>query len=276
MFAFPFAVRATDVKMASSEIEFAVQMTCQSCVNSVKQALSGVTGVKNVNINLEKEQVTVETVLPASQVQQLIENTGRKAVVKGYGRGEGIDTKNLGAAVAMMSGNSPVIGVVRFLQANERSCVIDGTLDGLSPGPHGLHIHELGDITDGCKSVGKHYNPYSKIHGGRDDIFRHVGDLGNIIANKSGRAAFRFEDKLVKVSDIIGRSLVVTAEEDDLGKGNNERSRIDGNSGDGRLACGIIARSAGLFQNPKKVCVCDGTTLWDEKTKPGGKQPLKK
>ncbi len=39
-----------------------------------------------------------------------------------------------------------------------------------------------------------------------------------------------------------------------------------------RVAGGIIARSAGLFQNPKKVCTCDGVTIWDEarKNKGGG------
>lgn len=30
------------------------------------------------------------------------------------------------------------------------------------------------------------------------------------------------------------------------------------------LACGIIARSAGLFENPKMICACDGVTIWDE------------
>lgn len=35
-----------------------------------------------------------------------------------------------------------------------------------------------------------------------------------------------------------------------------------------RLACGIIARSAGLFQNPKQICACDGITLWEERDRP--------
>lgn len=35
-----------------------------------------------------------------------------------------------------------------------------------------------------------------------------------------------------------------------------------------RLACGIIARSAGLFQNPKQICACDGVTLWEERDRP--------
>lgn len=44
-----------------------------------------------------------------------------------------------------------------------------------------------------------------------------------------------------------------------------------------RLACGIIARSAGLFQNPKQICSCDGLTIWEERGRPiagdGRKQP---
>lgn len=35
-----------------------------------------------------------------------------------------------------------------------------------------------------------------------------------------------------------------------------------------RIACGIIARSAGLFQNPKQICACDGVTLWEERDRP--------
>lgn len=35
-----------------------------------------------------------------------------------------------------------------------------------------------------------------------------------------------------------------------------------------RLVCGIIARSAGLFENTKKICACDGVTQWDERDVP--------
>ena len=35
-----------------------------------------------------------------------------------------------------------------------------------------------------------------------------------------------------------------------------------------RLACGIISRSAGLFENTKKICACDGVTLWEERNRP--------
>lgn len=41
-------------------------------------------------------------------------------------------------------------GVIRFVQGPD-GCIVDGAIDGLTPGPHGLHIHECGDISDGCK-----------------------------------------------------------------------------------------------------------------------------
>lgn len=50
----------------------------------------------------------------------------------------------------MMAGEGAVQGVVRFLQLSEDRCLVEGTIDGLEPGPHGLHVHALGDITQDC------------------------------------------------------------------------------------------------------------------------------
>ncbi|KAM4721485.1 copper chaperone for superoxide dismutase isoform 2-T2 [Rhinophrynus dorsalis] len=239
-------------------------MTCEKCVNAVKNSLQDVKGVTDVSISLESKMVLVETTLLAQEVQRLLESTGRSAVLKGMGSRE---SKNLGAAVAMMSGEGPIQGVVRFLQVSDNICVIEGTLDGLSPGLHGIHIHEFGDLSDACESCGEHYNPDGNSHGGPGEVDRHVGDLGNIFASDYGRATFRLEDKRLKVWDIIGRSLVVDEGEDDLGYGGHPLSKITGNSGK-RLACGIIARSAGLFENDKQICSCDGVTIWEERDFP--------
>ncbi|XP_062850439.1 copper chaperone for superoxide dismutase [Trichomycterus rosablanca] len=247
----------------AATLEFAVQMTCESCVTAVKNALKTQPGVQSVQVELAEEKVLVETSLSSLEIQSLIESTGRRAVLKGIGGSE----SDLGTAVAMLAGTGLVQGVVRFLQLSEDRCLIDGTIDGLEPGAHGLHVHELGDLTQDCMSCGEHYNPYGKQHGGPQDTERHVGDLGNILAGSDGRATFRLEDSQLKVWDVIGRSLVVDAGEDDLGRGNHTLSRQTGNSGE-RLACGIIARSAGLFQNPKKICACDGVTLWEERGRP--------
>ena len=43
--------------------------------------------------------------------------------------------------------------------------------------------------------------------------------------------------------------------------------QVNGNCGEA-LSCGIIARSAGIFENAKRICACDGVTLWDERNKP--------
>ncbi|XP_068444029.1 copper chaperone for superoxide dismutase [Clinocottus analis] len=246
-----------------TKLEFAVQMTCESCAVKVRAALEGQPGVTSVSVDVGMERVLVESALTSAEVQALIESTGRRAVLKGIGGSE----HDLGSAVAMLAGGGRIQGVVRFLQLSEQRCLIDGTIDGLEPGPHGLHVHTLGDLTLDCLSCGEHYNPFGRQHGGPGDSERHVGDLGNIVAGPDGRASFRQEDIQLKVWDVIGRSLVVDAGEDDLGRGLHPLSKQTGNSGE-RLACGIIARSAGLFQNPKQICACDGVTLWEERDRP--------
>ncbi|GCC21272.1 copper chaperone for superoxide dismutase isoform X2 [Chiloscyllium punctatum] len=222
----------------SSKLEFAVQMSCESCANAVRSALSGVSGIQSVDIDVSTEQVLIDTTLTSREVQELIESTGRRAVLKGMGPST---LKDLGAAVAMLGPEGNIKGAVRFLQLSEKLCLIEGTVDGLKPGQHGLHVHEFGDLTNSCLSCGDHYNPGENRHGGPQDVDR--------------------------VSDIIGRSLVIDSGEDDLGRGSHPLSKVTGNSGE-RLACGIIARSAGLFQNPKRICSCDGVTLWEEQDRP--------
>ena len=65
------------------------------------------------------------------------------------------------SAVSMLGGNSGysvgenIKGVIRFVQSLE-GCIVDGTVDGLTPGSHGLHVHECGDISRGCKR--SHYD----------------------------------------------------------------------------------------------------------------------
>ena len=34
---------------------------------------------------------------------------------------------------------------------------------------HGLHIHESGDMSRGCESMGPHYNPFNVNHGSQRD-----------------------------------------------------------------------------------------------------------
>ncbi|KAJ1348880.1 hypothetical protein KIN20_004281 [Parelaphostrongylus tenuis] len=126
---------------------------------------------------------------------------------------------------------------------------INGTVNGLPPGPHGVHVHEFGDVGNGCLEAGNHYNPFKASHGGprNPHTKRHVGDLGSIMTNATGATMVNIKDNLMTFSGlrgIVGRAFVIHASVDDLGKGGNEGSRTTGNSG-ARIACGIIS-----FVNP--------------------------
>lgn len=67
------------------QIEFAVHMTCEKCVNAISKSIADLKDIRNVDISLERGTVILETNLPYSIIQERIERTGRQAVLKGYG-----------------------------------------------------------------------------------------------------------------------------------------------------------------------------------------------
>jgi len=146
-------------------------------------------------------------------------------------------------AVCVLRGDPGVEGVIWFTQPESgKPTVIEGEIKGLSPGEHGFHIHALGDSTQGCTSAGPHFNPFNKTHGGPGDETRHVGDLGNVTANDKGIASVKVTDKLIQLggeNSVVGRSMVVHAKVDDLGKGGDDESLKTGNAG-ARVGCGVI------------------------------------
>ncbi|XP_042498971.1 superoxide dismutase [Cu-Zn], chloroplastic [Macadamia integrifolia] len=145
-------------------------------------------------------------------------------------------------AVAVLKGNSEVEGVVTLIQEDGGPTKVDVRVTGLTPGPHGFHLHEFGDTTNGCISTGPHFNPNELTHGAPSDEIRHAGDLGNIVANADGVAEVTIVDNQIPLSGpnaVVGRAFVVHELEDDLGKGGHELSLSTGNAG-GRLACGVV------------------------------------
>ena len=144
-----------------------------------------------------------------------------------------------------------VKGYVIFTEDNDK-IRIDLDLTGLKPqSEHGFHVHEAGDLTDSCTSMCAHFNPYGKTHGCPGMKNRHVGDLGNITTNPKGQAKYTFYDDVIKLTgnkcNIIGRGLVIHADPDDCGKGDNADSLKTGNSGK-RIACAVIGYSKANFE----------------------------
>lgn len=147
---------------------------------------------------------------------------------------------NMLAATATLvaTSGSTVSGTLNFQEPKDRVVHIKGTIEGLTPGKHGLHVHVNGncDSPDGM-SAGGHYAPSGGRHGAPDGKEHHLGDLGNIVADASGRAAVDIMVPGVSIAlmgnvSIADRSIVVHAKEDDY-------SDPAGNSG-ARVACGVI------------------------------------
>lgn len=148
--------------------------------------------------------------------------------------------------------NTSIKGSIYFTEHSTTNDVtIDINLSGLPPRSQlGFHIHEAGDLSDGCTSACAHFNPFKTVHGGKDSAIRHVGDLGNITTDSAGNCKMKFRDNLIKLrgytQNIIGRSIVIHEKKDDLGKGGDAESLKTGNAGK-RIACAVIGYA-------KKMC----------------------
>jgi Cu-Zn family superoxide dismutase len=161
--------------------------------------------------------------------------------------GGGKSTKQY-SAIAVFFGE--IKGTVIFSamgDKNGKDIKIDIALSGFESNTiHGFHIHRCGDMSKMCDSMCDHFNPYNKTHGGGHNTssIRHVGDLGNIAADKGGNVNITMYDNYISlknghIANIIGRGLVIHADEDDCGLGGDKESLITGNSGK-RIACAVI------------------------------------
>jgi len=135
-----------------------------------------------------------------------------------FGQAGRAPTVSKAVCVLVSFGENHVTGTIHF--AREGSGIhITGEVHGLTPGDHGFHVHEFGDLTDAKtgKSTGGHYNPTHQPHGRPSDVKRHVGDLGNITADKDGVARIDMTDHVIQLHgpySIIGRGIIIHADSD--------------------------------------------------------------
>lgn len=96
-------------------------------------------------------------------------------------------------------------------------------LSGLKPHHiYAIHIHEYGDISNGCQSLGKHFDPFkTNLHSHSQQ--GHAGDLfNNFKASTTGKFIHVFVTDKVSLMHqdphcILGRSFVIHKFMDDLG-----------------------------------------------------------
>lgn len=125
--------------------------------------------------------------------------------------------------------------------------LIDLTVSGVSPGTYRATIREYGDLSDGAASSGPVWGAKAPSDAGR-------GLVGTVEVGADGKGS-SFITHPFQVWEVIGHAMVLTRRDDAEGPLKNDADTL----------AGIIARSAGIWENDKTVCSCSGKTLWEER-----------
>lgn len=256
--------------------EFAVDMTCQNCVNAVSTALREVPGVDRYDIDLEKKRVTVTGRVPPSHLFSALKSTNRQVIVRGSSSASPFTGSQAAVAIiesplllptSMASTSNPILageskrllpgmneeehtqkvfGICRFVQIAPKTVLMDLTVRlpppsnvGLNPArsAFNVYISSTGNLVNPPLTTGKAYLPLGQIEPDREGY----GDM------------FREVDG--ELWEWLGRGCVVESA--------SQPSAPQG-SGLGRIFAGVVARSAGAWGNEKTVCACSGRTMWEE------------
>jgi Cu-Zn family superoxide dismutase len=131
-------------------------------------------------------------------------------------------------------------GTATFQQMGDK-LRITLSLKNLPPGKHAVYLHANPVCeTPDFATVGPHFNPDNRQHGGLNPLGHHNGDLANILVgnDRSGHATFDVTSVSLGTgwpnSIYRGESLVIHDMPDDL------QSDPDGNDGK-PIACGLVA-----------------------------------
>jgi len=226
---------------------FAVPMTCEDCIKDVSNSLYSLDGVSKVQANLKDQLVSIEGTAPPSAIVASIQATGRDAILRGSG------TTN-SAAVCILETHSTSVsnkvrGLARLVQVSQDLTLIDLTIRGLEPGRYWATVRETGDISKGAISTGGIWiDP-------KEGALKPRGFLGIIDVGKNAVGGI-FIERPIRIWELIGRGMVISKQHESEGmfKNNDENTLV-----------GVIARSAGVWDNDKTVCSCSGKTLWEER-----------
>jgi copper chaperone for superoxide dismutase len=136
-----------------------------------------------------------------------------------------------------------------MVQVSPTLTLVDLTIRGLSPGKYWATIRETGDISQGALSTRGIWTET------KEGALKPRGFLGTVQVGNDGIGSV-FIDKPIQIWEMIGRGMVVSKQHD--GQGKFEKNDED-------TLVGVIARSAGVWDNDKTVCSCSGKTLWEER-----------
>lgn len=224
------------------ETTFAVPLSCKGCVDDVSKSLYKLPGIQAVTADLDAQLISIKGSAAPSKIVSTIQSTGRDAILRGTGKADS-------AAVCILETHadgvtSPVKGLVRMVEVSNSVTLADITVRGLLPGTYHCTLRESGNISQGPEMTGNMFSTH-------DDAER--GYFGALNVDQKGQAS-AFVDRPIAVSDMIGRSMVVAPQ-----------SRGPFSKNDTNTIVGVVARSAGVWDNDKTVCSCSGKTVWEER-----------
>jgi len=214
------------------QVEYAVQMKCDSCKDKIINELSSLVDLKIVDINVKEQRLVLklgENSPTAFQLQSLIENKlGLNAIIRGTG-----DFISTVSEIRGSQKHNRVMGVARFVQNENKQCLLDAVIDGLEANKHyQLSVHEFGDLSEpNYTSIG-------------DEIFCFAKNAS--VTASSSKMNFKSRVDNCDLASFIGRAFAIKSETDIVG-------------------AGIMARASRMMDNSKKICACDGKTLWEER-----------
>jgi Cu-Zn family superoxide dismutase len=142
------------------------------------------------------------------------------------------DSAGVGKTIGTITASSSAYGTI-----------LTPNLSGLTPGLHGFHVHQKPDCGPGEKggtmvpglAAGGHHDPTGSGRHEGPYGSGHLGDLPALYVDEKGEATHPVLAPRIKVSDLVGRSLMIHAGGDNY---SDHPKKLGG--GGPRVACGIV------------------------------------
>ncbi len=154
----------------------------------------------------------------------------------------------LGASALLQDANGTEVGMVTLTNRADGKVVILAQVANLTPGFHGLHIHEAGACEAPFDSAGGHFNPAGTVHA------EHAGDLPALLVNADGTGELMVVTDRFVLEDLLdadGSAVMIHANPDNYAHiperyGSPDEQTLEGGDGGDRVACGVVVEDEGM------------------------------
>lgn len=147
--------------------------------------------------------------------------------------------KQAKASISATKTAIPGNGMIDFVQdGNEVEMKLELNFPSKAGQTLAVHLHEHGDCGNEGNDAHGHWNPTKSNHGKWGEGQFHLGDIGNVHLDSSGKGTLNLETSLWTVgtgatNDVVGKAIMVHDKADDF------ITQPTGNAG-GRIGCGVI------------------------------------